>query len=146
MCPPGNNKERNINEGVSNADFYVKPNGDVIPSTGYRYMNSKYAQQTFETNSAPGSYFGFDKFDSAKEAREALQISPEWSDAKLRGEFDTLQVIDDIRIPYNKGDAGDILEPITNAYPEFGKGGYRQVITDSRIEFKKGSLTILEDK
>ncbi|QHE54031.1 hypothetical protein [Pontibacillus sp. HMF3514] len=108
-------------------------------------MNSKYAEQTLETNSAPGSYFGFDKFDSAKEAREALQISPEWSDAKLRGEFDTLQVIDDMRIPYNKGDKGDILEPITNSYPEFGEGGYRQVITKSKIHFKENGVTILED-
>lgn len=65
-------------------------------------MNSKCAKQTFESNSALGSYFGFDKFDTAKEAREALQIYPEWSDAKLEGEFDTLQIIDDISIPYNK--------------------------------------------
>lgn len=125
------------------ADFYVKSNGDVVPATGYRYMDTKYAEQTFQTNKAPGSYFGFDKFDSASEARDALQISADWSNAGLRGEFDTLQIIDDIRIPYEYGDTGKLLEPLTKSYPEFGKGGYRQVITNSWIEFKPGGLKLL---
>lgn len=42
-------------------DFYVTPNGEVVPATGYRYMDSKYAEQTMESMSAPGSYFGFEK-------------------------------------------------------------------------------------
>ena len=36
-------------------DFYVTPNGEVVPATGYRYMDSKYAEQTMESMSAPGS-------------------------------------------------------------------------------------------
>ncbi len=125
-------------------DFYVTEKGDVIPATGYRYMDTKYAEQTFETNKAPGSYFSFDKFDLASEARDALQISTDWSNAGLRGEFDTLQIIDDIRIPYEYGDTGTILEPFTESYPEFGAGGYRQVITNSWIEFKPGGIRLLD--
>ena len=53
-------------------------------------MDSKYAEQTMSSMSAPGSYFGFEKFDSASAAQDAFQISPEWSDCRLRGEFDTV--------------------------------------------------------
>lgn len=84
-------------------------------------MDTKYADETFKKNKAPGSYFAFDKFDSASEARDALQISTEWSNAGMRGEFDTLQIIDNIRIPYEYGDTGTLLEPFTKCYPEFGK-------------------------
>ena len=59
-------------------------------------MDSKYAEQTMKSMSAPGSYFGFEKFDSASAAQDAFQISKEWSNCKLRGEFDTLQVIDEM--------------------------------------------------
>ncbi|TDX53272.1 RHS repeat-associated core domain-containing protein [Orenia marismortui] len=125
------------------ADFYVKPDGEAVPSTGYRYMDSKYAEQTFKAKKAPGSYFGFDKFDTGSEARNALQISTEWSDARLRGKFDTLQIIDDISIPLEKGGKGPNLEPFTTSYPEFGTGGYRQVYTQSEIYFD--DLNLLEE-
>lgn len=49
------------------------------------------------------SYFGFKKFDAAYQARDGFQIKynyynqndPElsWSDAGVRGTFDTLQII-----------------------------------------------------
>ncbi len=51
-------------------------------------MDSKYAKQTMDSMSAPGSYFGFKKYDSASDAQDAFQIALEWSDCKLRGEFD----------------------------------------------------------
>ena len=116
-------------------DFYVKANGEVIPSTGYRYMNSKYADQTMKTKSAPGSYFGFEKFDSAAQARDAYQVSPLWSDCKLRGKFDNLQVIDDIYVPKLFGDKGVGLEPITKCYPENGSGGRYQLIVKEQLKF-----------
>lgn len=106
-------------------------------------MDSKYAEQIFKTKRAPGSYFSFDKFNTGSEARNALQISPDWSDARLRGEFDTLQIIDDIHIPLERGGVGPKLEPITRSYPEFGTGGYTQVKTSSNIIFDE--LKLLED-
>ena len=122
-------------QGVK-TDFYVTPSGDAVPATGYRYMNSKYADQTRESMSAPGSYFGFAKFDSASAARDAYQISSAWSDAKLRGEFDTLQVIDGMYVPKANGGKGPGLEPFTSSYSIYGKGGYQQFKYDGMIRFK----------
>ena len=57
-------------------DFYVAPDGRTLPSTAYRYMDSKYAEQTMRTMEAPGSYIGLSKFDSASKVQDAYQISP----------------------------------------------------------------------
>lgn len=123
-------------EGSKKTDFYVTPSGDVVPATGYRYMDSKYAKQTMDSKSAPGSYFGLKKFDSASKAQDAFQISSEWSNCKLRGEFDTLQVIDGMYVPKAYGDKGPGLEPFTCCYPEYGKGGAQQFIYKGNINFK----------
>ena len=117
------------------ADFYVKPNGELVPSTGYRYMDSRYANQTLESMEAPGSYFGVEKFDSAAAARDAYQVSTEWSNCRLRGQFDTLHVIDEVRVPRTFGDKGTSLEPITRCYPEYGKGGHQQFICKDKLKF-----------
>ena len=62
--------------GKTKPDFYVGPNGpsSTMPSTAYRYMDSKYAPQTIENKSAPLSYFGYTKYKSAHEAGDAYQI------------------------------------------------------------------------
>ncbi len=127
-------------------DFYVAPDGTTLPTTGYRYMDSKYAKQTMESMQAPGGYVGFTKFDSARQVQDAYQISPIWSDAKLRGEFDTLQIFYDARIPRAYGDkAGEVLEPLTTVYPEFGMGGYPQLITDKSKNINFREIKIIGD-
>ena len=137
----GNDPWRSYESGRA-TDFYVTPNGEVVPATGYRYMDSKYAEQTMESMSAPGSYFGFEKFNSASAAQDAFQISPEWSNCKLRGEFDTLQVIDEMYVPKAYGNKGPGLEPFTRCYPEYGKG-CQQFIYKGTIYFK--NVDIIED-
>lgn len=77
--------------------------------------------------SAPGSYFGFEKYNSAGATQDDFQIAPEWSDCKLRGEFDTLQVIDEMYVPKAYGDKELGLEPFTCCYQEYGKGGQQQL-------------------
>lgn len=101
-------------------------------------------------NQSQVTYFGFDKFKSGAEARDALQLKakkhinpldPEdksWSDARLRGEFDTLQLYikgkPQVRIPRRLGDKpGEALEPFTEAYPKYGDGGAQQMYADKKI-------------
>ena len=78
---------------TSKSDFYVSPDGRILSSTAYRYMDSKYAEQTMRTMEVPRSYIGLSKFDLASKMQDAYQISPAWSNAKLRGEFDILQIM-----------------------------------------------------
>ncbi len=116
-------------------DFYVAPNGVAVPATGYRYMSSWGATDALNTGRQYTTYFGFDKFDSAKEAREAFQISGNWSDCKIRGAFDTLQVIDAMYVPTTLGNTTTVPEPFAVSYPEYGEGGAQQFRIDKVIEF-----------
>ena len=130
--------------GKTKPDFYVGPNGpsSTMPSTAYRYMDSKYAPQTIENKSAPLSYFGYTKYKSAHEARDAYQIFYEkgnpdsWSDARLLGEFDTLQLykngVPQVQVPLAKGGRGPGYELFTSAYPEYGKCGALQLLPIER--------------
>ena len=108
------------------------------------------------------TYFGFDKFGSGKQARDAFQIKGKehidpnipkdgsWSDARLRGQFDTLQLYENgtprARVPREYGDTpGQPLEPFTKAYPEYGPGGKQQLHADGQtLEYDK--VTVLPEK
>lgn len=124
-------------EGAGNAakaDFYVAPSGEAIPSTGYRYMseNASYLAELYKTKNIPanlnGTYFSFNKYDVASPGK--LQVP---HDASIRGSFDTLQIIDDIRIPNGNWGKANYPEPITKDFPEFGTGGATQAVTNSQI-------------
>lgn len=54
-------------------------------------------------------------------------------DASVKATFDTLQIIDDIAVPYGKWGTAPYLEPITQDYKQFGPGGATQVITHLKI-------------
>ena len=45
------------------------------------------------TMEVPRSYIGLSKFDLVSKLQDAYQISPAWSNVKLRGEFDILQIM-----------------------------------------------------
>ena len=60
----------------------------------------------------------------------ALQVP---HDASVRVEFDTLQIIDDIRIPNGNWGRASYLEPITTDFSQFGVGGATQAVTNSGI-------------
>ncbi|MFY1039473.1 hypothetical protein A7P61_15850 [Pantoea agglomerans pv. betae] len=109
-----------------------------------------WATPTINNKVAPVTYFGFKKFDSGSEARDAFQIKgldktnkldprdKSWSDARLRGDFDTLQLYENgvpqVRHPRMYGDKiGAPLEPFTAAYPKFGKGGVEQMYAENRM-------------
>lgn len=128
-----------IAEGDSapTADFYVRPNGEVIPARGYRYVSSEapYLDNLLNEGTIPansdGTYFSFDKMDDAAIAAGRLQVP---HDATIRVEFNTLQILDNIRIPYGKWGTSAYLEPITFDFPQFGPGGATQAITTLPIQ------------
>ncbi|WP_221794360.1 RHS repeat-associated core domain-containing protein [Oceanobacter mangrovi] len=142
----------------SKPDFYVGPTGpeSTLPSTAYRYdryLNDdgteyKWGKALIETSQGRVTYFGFGKYETGAQARSAFQIKgpdigPDdngvgsWSDARVRGEFDTLQLYENgvprIRVPRMYGDeSGAPLEPFTEAYPQYGAGGVQQLHADRR--------------
>lgn len=130
--------------------FYVAPDGSTVPATAYRYMASEYASKTIQSMSAPRlSYFGFEKINSASGAGARFQVlRPDWSDTRLRGQFDTLQLFDNgfinARIPYADGGRAIFLEPHANFYPisTHGSGGGHQLIPilDRGVKFNEVML------
>jgi len=141
-------------------DFYVGPDGpgSTMPSTAYRYVRylnddgtlDKWVPGLLETKKAPVTYFGFEKFETGKIARDAFQIKgPDkvdptlpadisWSDARIRGTFDSLQLYENgtpqVRHPRMFGDKiGAPLEPFTSAYPQYGRGGVEQMHAEKRV-------------
>ena len=144
-------------EGKPN--FYVGPAGpeSTLPSTAYRHMDSSFADLTIEKMSAPLSYFGFTLFDEAEKARDAFQIFYEegnansWSDARLRGKFDTLQLYDssgkpNVKVPMEDGGNGSNPEPFTRYYPEFGAGGERQLVPREKVIVKFDEVELIPEK
>jgi len=96
-------------------------------------MDSQFAQQTQTTMTAPLSYFGFTSYSTGTAAQNAYQISPLWSDARLVGQFDTLQLFGEdgsvnAQVPLANGGAGPGLEPYTSSYPQYGTGGAAQLV------------------
>ena len=147
MDPLGLSRKCSDGDGQK-PDFYVGPAGPsaTMRSTGYRYMRyldddgtvNKWAPKAIDSRSAPASYIGFEKYSSSAEAKSAFQIAPEWSDARLRGSFDTLQLYENgvpqVRVPYWEGDRiASKLEPFAEAYPQYGRGGAQQLHADNRI-------------
>lgn len=98
-------------------------------------MSSDNASDALDLGRQYTTYIGFEKFDSAALARDVFQVSPLWSDCKVRGTFDTLQVIDEMYIPTTKGNTTNIPEPFTVSYPEYGSGGIQQFRVDKIVDF-----------
>lgn len=133
----GNDPWRSYESGSSSVktDFYVKPNGEIVPATGYRYMPAEASymdslKNTMEIPANPSdTYITFDKFDVPTPGR--LQVP---HDAAIRGSLDTLQIIDDIRVPNGKWGQASWLEPITKDFPKYGPGGATQALTYQKIK------------
>jgi hypothetical protein len=121
-------------------DYYARPDGEVIPATGYRYLsrNSVYLDQVIKTGEVPstprGTYFSFDKIDNVVAAPTKLQTP---HDASIRVEFDTKQILDDVQIPRGGWGNANHLEPITKDYPEFGSGGATQAFTRQPLKVRR---------
>ncbi|HEM3615407.1 TPA: hypothetical protein U1C23_002303 [Streptococcus suis] len=125
-------------------DFYVRPSGDIIPATGYRYMSSDASylpnlKNTMEIPSNPSNtYISFYNYDIPNPG--ALQVP---HDAAIKATFDTKQILDDVRVPNGNWGKASYPEPLTTDFPNFGPGGATQAITNKQI--KIDSLTDLRN-
>ena len=119
------------NVGRVRPDFYVTPNGEAIPGIGFRYGYGEIPSSNLIEPSSQGiRYFSFNKYDTAFDAKNGLQLL---DPPTYRASFDTLQVTDNLRIPFSNWNTGNTLEPLTFSYPEFGTGGGTQAITSQNI-------------
>lgn len=122
-------------------DFYVRPNGDVVPSKGFRAIggaeNVKEAMAGAIGPRATGpTYVTFDDITnlSKQEVKQLLQLPREPTHAAT---FDTLQLLDDLRIPTGRWNTLEVPEPVTRTFPEWGSGGGSQSITNSVIRIDR---------
>ena len=69
------------------------------------------------------------QLDQIRAPKHVTEKDPEpaWSDGRLRLRFNTLQLYESgrprVSIPYSYGGKGDKLEPFTEVYPDYDKGG-----------------------
>lgn len=142
-------------KGNKGPDFYVSPKGEVMPATAYRYTDSgsPAAKRALETGSSDlDSYFGFEKIDSSAKVQDRYQILPQWSNTKVRSEFDTLQLFDkngnlNAEVPFSQGGSGAIPEPFANSYPKdtHGQGGGQQLVPKNPQQIKLNNSEVLND-
>ncbi len=129
--------------GKTVPDFYTRVSGESIPSTGYRYVSSDapYLHDLLSSGTIPansrGTYISFDNLGFG--AAGKLQVP---HDAAIKIEFDTRQILDDVKIPQGQWGKADYLEPITTDFPQFGHGGATQAVTTKPILVNKVIDTI----
>ncbi|MBV4476870.1 hypothetical protein [Pseudomonas botevensis] len=119
------------------ADFYVTPQGTAIPATGYRAVGVPAVEEALTGTIAPRSptYITFDnikKYDAVRSSgpTTTARTPTNWVS------FDTLPLVNDLKIPTGKWNTTTNLEPITNTFPEWGRGGGTQAITNQSIKIK----------
>ncbi len=126
-------------------DFYVGSNEQVIPSTGYRaFGGESNVNEALSGTISPRdpTYITFDDITNMNpdEAKSFMQLPRSPTHAV---EFDTLQVIDDIKTPDGKWNTNGIPEPITETFPEWGAGGATQAITNKPIKIDSSKIVEL---
>lgn len=128
-----------LSEYIELKSYASKDHQIVIPARGYRYISSKapYLEDLERSGRIPenphGTYVSFSNYERQDLARQKLQL-PNENDAVIRIEFDTKQLLTDVRIPRGRYGTADYLEPLTKDYPEFGVGRGTQAITNSGIQ------------
>jgi hypothetical protein len=133
----------------SKTDFIVRENGDVIPATAYRYIDSEvpYLEKLRKTGKVPsnpkGTYLSFERFESSEVARNKLQLSPPDNNARYRLDLETGPIAERLEIPNGDFGRANYLEPVTKDFPQFGEGGATQAVT--RDPFRVNRIIDLKD-
>ena len=118
---------------AAETSFYVRADGVAIPATGYRALGGAGVEEAMSgviaPRSYPGTYVTFDNITgmSRSGVRSLLQLPRTPTHV---ASFDTLQIVDDLRIPREYRGEGLSPEPITVSYPKLGVGqGSQAVVT-----------------
>lgn len=112
---------------------------------GYRYIGSqaKYIEELKRTGVIPPmrgddlTYFSLDKFDNPIEAISKLQLNGDMTDATWRAEFSADQIKTSVAFPKANWDDAPNIEIITRSYPQYGKGGGTQFVTQETIKLRR---------
>ncbi|MEJ2046290.1 MAG: hypothetical protein P8X89_23785 [Reinekea sp.] len=129
----------------SKPDFYVGSSGNTIPTTGYRAFGGDTNIEEALSGviaSRNSTYITFDDIFniSPVEAKTFMQLPREPTHAVG---FDTLQIIDSLKIPDEKWNSNGRPEPLTSTFPEWGSGGATQAITNAPIKICPSNITQL---
>ena len=123
-------------------DFYVRSSGDIIPGTAYRATGGKSNIAELGSGkiaSRDPTYITFDDIrgKTAEEVQDLLQLPQKPSHVVT---FDTKKILESIRIPDGKWNTDKIPEPITKTFPQWGKGGGTQAVTNQVIDIDPKSI------
>jgi hypothetical protein len=137
---PVNNPER--------PDFYVRPDGEAVPGTGYRVVGGEAnVNEVLKGTVAPRdpTYITFDDVRglTPKKAQDLLQ-TPRAPTHVV--DFDTKQILDDVRVPDGRWNTNGIPEPRTDTFPVYGNGGGTQAITSQPIKVDVGNVIKLVEE
>ena len=114
-----------LNAANTTPDSYVTTGGAVVPLTSYRGVGGPTVDEIdigVVSTREGGTYVIFDDIRNlapgeAQSLLHALYPPSNWV------EFDTLPLIDDLRIPNGNWQRSPTREPIIKTFPEFGTGG-----------------------
>ncbi|GFM79944.1 hypothetical protein PSCICN_06360 [Pseudomonas cichorii] len=114
---------------IGDPGAYVVPMGRAIGTSGETSIKIIVRPGT---NQVVGTYISFDNLGSG--AAGKLQVP---HDAAIKIEFDTEQILDDVKIPQGKWGKAEHLEPITTDFQKIGSGGASKAVTTKLILVNK---------
>ncbi|MGG8496758.1 fibronectin type III domain-containing protein [Tenacibaculum sp. TC6] len=103
----------------------------AVNETSYNFDKLKSTGVIEAAPEAFPTYISLDNFLDADKAKDILQLpkKPTWV-----AEFTIDQVVNDLRFPKGKFNKGDYTEVLTQAFPNWGKGGGTQFLTNAKIK------------
>lgn len=112
---------------------------------GYRHISSdvKYLDNLKKTGVIPEqignnqTYFSLDKIENSDDAIDYMQLNGRKTDAVWRLEFNANQLLGKAFFAKGNWNKSEYLEILARSFPNFGKGGASQFITQSEIKLTK---------
>lgn len=109
-----------------------------MPSIGYRAVGGSAVNEALTGVVAPRNptYITFDNISkmTSSDVKSLLQLPREpthWTS------FETFPLLNDLKIPTGLWNKSDVPEPITSTFPQWGRGGGTQAITNTPIKIRE---------